>query len=265
MRQARRSSGPAPVRRAAPPPKAVRAEPPVHYPESDGEPMAETPVHWHAMVDFTSPLHGFYKDRPDVYVGSNMLMYYRKGDNKRRVSPDVFVAFGVPKLPERRVWLVWEEGKGPDFVRLEVTSRSTRREDEVGNKALYERLEVREYWQFDPLGEYLEPRLWGYVLGDDGKYVEVALEERDGALCHDSLLGVTLRLEGERLRMFEPRRGQYLLTPAEENEARQAAQTERDQERHARQVAQTERDQERRARQVAEARLAELERRLRGD
>ena len=250
MRQARRSGGPAPARRAAPPPKAVRAASPVHYPESDGEPMAETPEHWHAMVDFASPLHGFYKDRPDAYVGSNMLMYYEKGDNKRRVSPDVFVAFGVPKLPERRVWLTWEEGKGPDFV-LEVTSRSTRGEDEVRNKALYERLEVQEYWQFDPLGEYLEPRLRGYVLGDDGKYVEVTLEERDGALCHDSLLGVTLRLEGERLRMFDPERGEYLLTHAEEREARRAIEAERDR------ALETQR--------LAEARLAELERRLRGD
>ena len=251
MRQARRSSGPAPVRRAAPPPKAVRAEPPVHYPESDGEPMAETPVHWHAMVDFASPLHGFYKERSDAYVGSNMLMYYRKGDNKRRVSPDVFVAFGVPKLPERRVWLVWEEGKAADFV-LEVTSRSTRKEDEVGKKALYQRLEVREYWQFDPLGEYLSPQLRGYVLGDDGKYgEEIALEERDGALCHDSLLGVTLRLEDGRLRLFDPKRGEYLLTHAEEREARQAIEAERDQLLE--------------AQRSAEALLAELERGPRGD
>ena len=234
MRQAQPAS--APTRRPrSMPPKAPSVTRPVHYPESDGKPMSETPVHWHAMVDFASPLHGFYKGRPDAYVGSNMLMYYQEGDNKRRVSPDVFVAFGVPKLPERRVWLTWEEGKGPDFV-LEVTSRSTRREDERGKKTLYERLGVGEYWQFDPLGEYLNPRLRGYVLGADGKYLELALEERDGALCHDSLLGLTLRLEGERLRLFDPRRGEYLLTHAEERQARLAA----------------------------EARLAELERRLRG-
>ena len=235
MRHAQPSSSPVRVTGPAPP-KAPQAARPVRYPESDGKPMSETPVHWHAMVDFASPLHGFLKDRPDAYVGSNMLMYYEEGNNKRRVSPDVFVAFGVPKLPERRVWLTWEEGKGPDFV-LEVTSRSTRREDEVGKKALYERLEVREYWQFDPLGEYLDPRLRGYVLGADGEYREVALEERDGALCHDSLLGATLRLEGERLRLFDPKRGEYLLTHAEERQARRAA----------------------------EARLAELERRLRGE
>ncbi|MCZ0941595.1 MAG: Uma2 family endonuclease [Gammaproteobacteria bacterium] len=249
MRQAQRSSSP--VRGTGPaPPRAPQAARPVRYPESDGKPMSETPVHWHAMVDFASPLHGFLKDRPDAYVGSNMLMYYEEGNNKRRVSPDVFVAFGVPKLPERRVWLVWEEGKGPDFV-LEVTSRSTRREDEVGKKALYERLEVREYWQFDPLGEYLDPRLRGYVLGADGEYREVALEERDGALCHDSLLGVTLRLEGERLRLFDPKRGEYLLTHAEERQARQAVEAERDRALE--------------AQRIAEARMAELERRLRGE
>ena len=249
MRHAQRSSSH--VRATGPaPPRAPRAARPVQYPESDGKPMSETPVHWHAMVDFASPLHGFLKVRPDAYVGSNMLMYYEEGNNKRRVSPDVFVAFGVPKLPERRVWLTWEEGKGPDFV-LEVTSRSTRREDEVGKKALYERLEVREYWQFDPLGEYLDPRLRGYVLGADGRYREVALEERDGALCHDSLLGVTLQLEGERLRLFDPKRAEYLLTHAEERQARQAVEAERDGERQ--------------ARRAAEARLAELERRLRGE
>ena len=179
-----------------------------------------------------------------------MLMYYQEGDSRRRVSPDVFVAFGVPKLPERRVWLTWEEGKGPDFV-LEVTSRSTRKEDEKGKKALYERLNVREYWQFDPLGEYLNPRLRGYVLGTDGKYRERVLEERTGALSHDSLLGLTLRLEGERLRLFDPRRGEYLLTHSEERQARQAIEAERDQALE--------------AQRIAQARLAELERRLRSD
>lgn len=249
MRQAQRSSAPVrPVGTA--PSRAPQPARPVRYPESDGKPMSETPVHWHAMVDFASPLHGFLKDRPDAYVGSNMLMYYEEGNNKRRVSPDVFVAFGVPKLPERRVWLTWEEGKGPDFV-LEVTSRSTRREDEVGKKALYERLEVGEYWQFDPLGEYLNPRLRGYVLDVEGRFREVVLEERDGALCHDSLLGLTLRLEGGRLRLFDPRSGEYLLPPADERRARRAAEAERDRALE--------------AQRTAAARLAELERRLRDD
>ncbi len=32
------------------------------------------------------------------------------------MSPDVFVAFGPNKEPERRIWKVWEEGKAADFV-----------------------------------------------------------------------------------------------------------------------------------------------------
>jgi len=39
-------------------PKSVeKPRPPIRYPESDGEPMAETPVHWHASVDLAHALH----------------------------------------------------------------------------------------------------------------------------------------------------------------------------------------------------------------
>ena len=204
------------------------------YPESDGKPMAETPEHWSATVDAALPLKAFYRDRPDVYVGSDMMMYYREGDPRRSVSPDVFVALGVPKLPERRVWLTWLEGKLADFV-LEVTSKSTRRVDEGRKARLYAELGVSEYWQFDREGDYLEPKLKGRRLGPDGKYRPLSLEERDGALCHASLLGLELRLEGETLRLFDPKRGGYLQTYDESQVALRAA----------------------------EARIEELERRLR--
>ena len=188
------------------------------YPESDGKPMAETPIHWHATVDAAQPLQEFYRDRADVYVGSDMMMYYREGDIRACVSPDVFVAFEAPKLPERRVWRTWVEGKLADFV-LEITSLGTRRVDEVTKKALYAELGIREYWQFDPEGDYLEPMLQGRRLGSDGEYRTLTLQKRDGALCHGSLLGLELRLEGERLRFFDPRRGEYLLTSREKAEA----------------------------------------------
>ena len=89
------------------------AKPSLHdYPASDGKPMGETPFHWRAMVDAADPLREFFAGRPDVYVGSNMMMYYIEDDTNTSVSPDVFVTFGVPKLPERRVWRTWMEGGG---------------------------------------------------------------------------------------------------------------------------------------------------------
>src|SRR2546426_5548080 len=62
-----------------------------------------------------------------VYVSGNLLLYYVRGDPKRCVSPDVFVVKDCdPK--KRRIYKVWEEGKGPNFG-LEVTSSKTRAKD----------------------------------------------------------------------------------------------------------------------------------------
>ena len=242
--------------RGAPPKPPVRpVVAPSDYPESDGKPMAETPLHRRATIDATSPLEDFYQERSDVYVGSDMFVYYAEGDLTRSVVPDVWVAFGVPKLPKRRTWLIWLEGKSPDFV-LEITSKSTKREDEVRKKKLYEELGVKEYWQFDPTGDYLDPILKGRELGTNGKYRDLVLEERDGVLRHESLLGLELCLEGGRLFYFDPVRDAHLLTSADKDDAILKAEAERDLEARLRR-------EETAARQAAEARVAELERRLR--
>ena len=239
---------------ALPRPPGRRPLAPSDYPESDGNPMAETPIHWRATVDATDPLHQFYRERSDVYVGSDMLMYYVEGDLRRSVVPDVWVAIGVRKLPERRTWLIWLEGKGPDFV-LEITSRWTRREDEVRKRKLYEKLGVQEYWQFDPTGDYLDPILKGRELGPDSKYRDLVLKERDGVLRHASLLGLELCLEEGRLFYFDPVGNVRLLTYTEQDNARQNAEK-------AEQTMQADRDRHLAARRVAEARIAELERQL---
>ena len=243
-------------------PPARRPRAPVHYPESDGKPMAETPIHWHATVDFAHPLMDRYADRPDAYVGSDMLMYWREGDPAKRVSPDVFVAFGPNKEPARRIWKVWAEGKAADFV-LEVTSRSTRRRDEGFKAGLYERLQVAEYWQFDPTKDYLRPSLKGRRLGPDGAYEPIPLEERDGGLAGwSAALGLELRPQGHALRLFDPALDGFL--PSHREQARiigDQAQVIGDQ-ASAIKAMRMERDAEAAARQTAEARIAELERQL---
>ena len=266
------------LRGAPPKPPVRKVLAPSDYPDSDGKPMVETPDHWYATVDATYPLHWFFEERSDVYVGSDMFVYYVEGDLRRSVVPDVWVAFGVPKLPERRSWLIWLEGKGPDFV-LEITSKSTKREDEVRKKRLYEELGVKEYWQFDPTGDYLDPILKGRELGPDGKYRDLVLERRDGALRHPSLLGLELCLEGERLHYFDPVNKVRLLTPPEERDGRHREIEDRVSAERARQAAeetsktmQAERNREARlrrqetaARKAAEARIAELERQLQAE
>ena len=243
------TSQPLPTARPDLPAPPMRQAPaPVEYPESDGKPMSETPIHWHATVDFAQPLMARYADRPDAYVGSDMLTYWEEGNPRTAVSPDVFVAFGPSREPQRRTWLVWEEGKAADFV-LEVTSASTRGRDEGFKADLYARLGVTEYWQFDPTGDYLLPTLKGRRLGPEGTYGAIQLERADGGLSGWSeVLGLALRPEGQALRLFDPELGEYLPTWKENSRIIEAVKAERDTE-----VA---------ARRAAEARVAELQRQL---
>ncbi len=58
------------------------------YPASDGKPMGETPWHMRAMLEAVGMLTEFFRDRPDVYVGGNMMMELRlEGERLRLYDP----------------------------------------------------------------------------------------------------------------------------------------------------------------------------------
>ena len=126
----------------------------VDYPEADGKPMAETDVHRQAMLDTIATLSDFFRDRPDVYVAGNLLLYYEAGNPAASVAPDVFVVFGVAK-GLRRTYKVWEEGRAPAAV-IEFTSRATALEDQGNKRVLYAWLGVGEYFLCDPLADAVD-------------------------------------------------------------------------------------------------------------
>jgi Uma2 family endonuclease len=179
----------------------------VDYPTGDGKPMAETDVHRDDMVDTIQMLKDHYADQHDVYVSGNLLMFYVEGDRRKHISPDVFVVRGVEKK-DRDHYLVWKEGKAPDLV-VEITSKSTRREDQGKKKEIYRAvLEVPEYFQFDPTEDYLKPPLQGFRW-IEGVYVPI--EPVNGRLP-SHVLGLHLERDDKRLRLFNPATGDYLLT-----------------------------------------------------
>jgi Uma2 family endonuclease len=183
----------------------------VNYPESDGKPMAETEAHLLVMFEVIGALRQRFAADPNVWVGGNQLLYWEEGNPRKSTSPDVMVSFGIPKLPPRRTYLVWVEGKAPD-VAIELTSPSTRRQDESAKLVLYrDVLKVREYFLFDPLKEYLKPSLKGFRL-HKGAYVPVT--EADGRLPSE-LLGVHLEREDWHLRLYDPLVKSWLKTPDE--------------------------------------------------
>jgi Uma2 family endonuclease len=156
---------------------------------------------------------------PEVYVGGNLRFYYIRGDRKASLAPDVFVVKGVEKR-RRKSYLLWKEGRGPSFV-IEVTSRSTRKEDLEKKRERYERMGVEEYFLHDPLAEYLNPSLQGYRL-QDGRYWRIP-PEPDGSMVSRTT-GLCLRREGEHLRLVELVSGEPLLSFEEvwEDNQRQA-------------------------------------------
>ncbi|MBE7473783.1 MAG: Uma2 family endonuclease [Anaerolineae bacterium] len=198
------------------------------YPESDGEPMAETGFHVTLIAYVLAMLRSFFSYRNDVYIGANMFVYYSEGDPTKKVAPDLFVAFGVPNH-ERRIWKTWEEGKAPDVI-FEFTSKGTWDQDLGSKKGLYAWLGVTEYFLFDPLDEYLQPRLRGFQL-QEGDYAPIPANETGELVSR--LLGLILRPAGDKLELIAQTSGERLLPPLElaetlrqETAARQAAEAE---------------------------------------
>jgi Uma2 family endonuclease len=208
---------------------------PIHYPETDGKPMAETDVHIDVLIYLREALRDHFREAPQVYVAGNMLLYYEEGNPAACVAPDVFVVQGVAK-GERRIYKLWEEGQPPAVV-FEITSRGTRLEDLGTKRALYAMLGVREYFVYDPLGEYLQPPLQGYRL-QEGEYQRMS-PGGEGELASQEL-GLELRVEEGRLRLVNPSTGERLLTPAEAQAAWRAEATARQAEAAARRAAEAE-------------------------
>jgi Uma2 family endonuclease len=143
-------------------------------PYDDGMPM-ESQRHAIQLQLLMDPLRCYWTDRHDVFVGGNMFVYFSLDQvrNQDFRGPDFFVALGVPKR-ERKSWVVWQEGKGPDVV-IELLSDSTAARDKGEKKFIYQdRLRVPEYFWFDPFsGECV-----GFTLRD-GVYVPIAMDAQE--------------------------------------------------------------------------------------
>ena len=224
--------------------------PPValEYPSGDGKPLAENDAQLAAILYGIGALRVHYQDRNDVYVSGDLLMYYEEGNPKVSIAPDVFVVFGVEDRV-RMNYKVWEEGKGPDFV-LEVASKSTWREDLGPKRKIYARLGVKEYWLYDPTGEYLTSVLQGIRLAGSAYVRQLTVPSPGGGLTLTSeTLGLELHAKGGEMRFRDPETGQMLLSYSEQDAARREAESRAERESI--------------ARRDAEARVAELEALLR--
>ena len=170
-----------------------------------------------------------FGQRPDVFLNRETFICYDRSNLNVRVSPDIYLAFGVDAraITPRRLYLPWEVGKPPDFA-LEVASESTGAADVNRKPGIYAAIGVPEYWRFDPSGgEYHDaPLSGGRLVG--GAYRPVALTtEPDGILKgYSPLLELSLAWDEGWPRLYDPATGTYLEGWREVWHARRAAEAE---------------------------------------
>ena len=193
----------------------------IDYPSSDGEPMAESEAQYAPLTETVSTLRVRYHERNDVYVGGDLLIYYQMNRNDVRVAPDVFVVFGVTSRHPRDSWLVWREGRVPDFV-MEIASSRTWRRDATEKRRIYADMGVTEYVRFDPTGNYFTPALVMETL-EGTEYREQPLTTDNAGILRGYSAGLELDIcvaPDLKLRLYDPVAGEWLRTHQETEDAR---------------------------------------------
>lgn len=222
------------------------------YPSSDGEPLAETYDHLYAILTTLEVLKQHLQNRRATVL-ANQNLFYAQGYPKLRVAPDVMVIYDV-EPGGRDSYKLWEEKQVPQVI-FEMTSKKTKEEDQTTKKDLYERLEVKEYWLFDPKGEWIPEKLQGYRLRGD-RYEPITDSRSEP-------LQLRLTIEDKLMGFYSEETGKKLLVPGELSAALQEeTQARLDAEKRAeteRQRAETEHQRAETERQRAEELAALLE------
>jgi Uma2 family endonuclease len=215
----------------------------IHYPESDGQPMADNTLQFQWIVLIKENLETLFRDRDDVFVAGDLLWYPVEGQPRICRAPDAMVVFGRPK-GYRGSYKQWEEdGLAPQVV-FEVRSPANGFKEMLEKLEFYEAYGVEEYYTYDPDPERND--LTGFQRQEERLR---PIDEMNGWVS--PCLGIRFDTSGAELRIFAPD-----STPFRSHEE---IEQERKAERAARQQAEQERDAERAARQQAEQRAIRVE------
>ncbi|MDM8530925.1 Uma2 family endonuclease [Anaerolineales bacterium HSG25] len=223
---------------------------PILYPDSDGLPMADNTKQFDWIVKIKLGLENLFRDNPNIFVAGDLLWYPVQGNNKIRRAPDAMVAFGRPK-GHRGSYQQWKEANIAPHVVFEVLSPSITTPEMKQKFQFYTDYEVEEYYIYDPDHGTLK----GYKRV--GQTLERILSMRGWV---SPRLGVRFDLDGLDLCLYYPngRPFESYLEIARRADRAKA----RRQEAEARAIAETRADMETKARVIAEARIRELEAKL---
>jgi Uma2 family endonuclease len=188
------------------------AVPPVVYPDSDGQPMAENTEQYELIVLLKENLDALF---PDAFVAADLFWYPVEGHPEIRLAPDTLVALGRPKGP-RSSYRTWEEGGIAPHVVFEIWSPSNTFGEQVKKLQFYERYGVSEFYVFDP--ERSQLSAW---VRSGGSLEVVSTAEG----FTSPALRIRMSTRGRTLDVIGPD-GQRFLSPAELRTRAEAAQAQ---------------------------------------
>ncbi len=230
------------------------------YPYEDDEPMAATGFHAEQIVTLADQFFRYFEINEHIFVGIDTFIYYREGDRRKVVAPDIYIVLGASKFPQRRSFYTWSEGAAPSVV-FEFLSDATAHQDRDEKVPLYlVDIGVQEYFIHQPDMERTA-EFRGWRRGPSGDIVEIAPDAEGG------LFSETLNLyfrwkedpvtEVRLLRPYLPD-GTPITTSREDQALKEEAQEQRQIAEEQRQVAERRVREEQERRQAAEVELARL-------
>jgi Uma2 family endonuclease len=185
------------------------AEQEIHYPDSDGQPMADNTLQFEWIMTIKGSLEIFFQQREEVFVAGDLLWYPVEGSNTIRRAPDTMVIFGRPK-GYRGSYRQWDEDNIAPQVVFEVLSPGNTNREMREKHQFYQRYGVEEYYIYDPL--------YGTLQG----YQRKGLLLEEIARMHgweSPRMGIHFMLDNKKLLFFKPN-GEQLLNHLEEHQER---------------------------------------------
>jgi Uma2 family endonuclease len=175
----------------------ANADTTIYYPDSDGQPMANSTLHAEYIATTKYGIESAFQDRDDMFVAMDLFWYPVQGKPKTVLAPDVMVALGRPK-GERKSYKQWEEdGIAPQVV-FEFLSESNTTSEMTRKAAFFERFGVQEYYLYDIERKELNGFI-RYQEGDD------ALEEiADMDDWTSPRLGIRFDMSSGTLQLYKP-------------------------------------------------------------
>lgn len=162
------------------------------YPSEDNQPMSATGFHGLQITTLSDQLKRYFGSDNRVYIGIDSFVYYREGDRRKFVAPDIYVVLGAESFPERRSFYTWAEGAVPAVV-FEFLSESTAAHDRGDKIRQYlVEIEVDEYFIHQPEGAK-PSEFRGWCRNLSGEIEEIEPDAQGGLFSH--ALNMWLRWE----------------------------------------------------------------------